>query len=247
MKYKYPWAVYRDEKGELHKISREELNDPNVLARARSVRLYDETEEYRLYPRARQDSPHFYCRAENPRRLVSNHDPDPRHNVRRDFLLRKLTALAELKVGYREFFASDDWEFVEIAEVEDYVWQREVTRIVPRGLRIRHDLFGASPILAMSERRPWIAIEVIASHYLEEETFQSLLNLSAHLPLLIGFDLVELPNYFVQLDEAKRTLRLVYYIHDGRVWKNHRPQAIYDAATFKAILQRGIRRRDDAA
>ncbi|HVS52473.1 MAG TPA: hypothetical protein VHD62_08965 [Opitutaceae bacterium] len=243
MNYKYPFAVYRDQNGDLKVIKREDLVDCSILALARSVRLYDEDEEYRLYPRARTGAPHFYCRTENRRRLVAPIEPDPRHNARRDSLLAALNSQKGLKLGYRDYFGSgpEDFEFFEIAEIEGYIWGKEVTRIMPYGLRVRHDVFGASPLLAMSERRPWIALEVIATHYLDDDTFQSLIDVSREMPLIVGFDLVEEPNYFLKLDEADGTLRLIYYIYDGSVWRNEVRTQIESGAALRAVLEREVR------
>lgn len=251
MNYKYPFAVYRDQNDDLKEIKREDLVDPFKLAFARSVRLYDEDEEYRLYPRARSGAPHFYCRTQNRRRVVSGAESDPRHNARRDALLDALVTKRELRIGYREYFGAgkDDFEFVEIAEIEGYGWGKEVTRIAPRGLRVRHDIFGASPMLAMSERRPWIAVEVIATHYLDDETFSSLIDVSCEMPMVVGFDLVDAPNYFLKLDDTDGTLRLIYYIYDGSVWKNEVRTQIQSGAALRAVLEKELRekRARDAA
>lgn len=240
---KYERACYRDNNGALHWIEPNELNDPITLATARSVRLYDEDEEYRLFPRNREGGPHFFCRSANPRRLISSKEKDGRHDRRRDILKERLENITGLKVGYRHYYGSgkDDFDFVEVAEIEDYKWGTEVTRIVPFNLRIRHDIFGASPVLGMSERRPWIAIEVISTHYMDEETFEAVLDLSKHLPMLVGFDLVDIPNYFTSLDEKTGTLRFIYYMYDGAVWRNDMRTELDTAGKLKAVLQQELR------
>ena len=246
--YKYQRACYYDKAGNIHWIVPDDLKNPHDLALARSVRLYDETEEYRLFPRARESGPHFFCRSREQRRLVVSAEADPRHNKRRDELKDSLLTVPGLKLGYREYFGPEKFDFVEVAEIEGYTWETEVTRIVPYGLRVRHDIFGASPVLAMSERRPWIAIEVISTHYLDEGTFDSLMALSADLPLLVLFDLVEAPNYFISLDTEENTLRFIYCIYNGKVWRNEKETKLDTAAKLKAVLQtelRDLRRRND--
>jgi len=106
---------------------------------------------------------------------------------------------------------------------------------------VRHDVFGASPRLGMSERRPWIALEVIATHHLDEGTFQSLLDLSAEIPLIVAFDLIGVPNYFLQLDEMNLTLRVIYYIYDGCVWRSHVPTKIVTAGALRTVMEQDLR------
>ena len=76
----------------------------------------------------------------------------------------------------------------------------------------------------MSVRSPWVAIEVINTHFPSEETFSAMLELSKQMPLLIMFDLVTVKTkkYFINIDLQKNTIRPIFYIYEGSVWHSDR-------------------------
>ncbi len=218
---KHPCAVYYDSNSVRRELKPDELHDVSKRAAARETELWDPDEEYRLYPRYRQDSPHFYSLSKNTRRYATRAENDPAHDERVESLLD----LLQRKQGYKIGFLTQDsgeQQFITFVRTNGYLWGKEVSRAISENVRCRHDLFGARMELRLSAGSPWVAIEVVKDHYPEQQAFDALLVLTRNLPLLVLFDFIEVPNYFFQVREADATIRIIYYIYDGSVWKNEK-------------------------
>lgn len=219
---KHTFAIYYDSQGTRSRLFPEELHDIGKRAFARSTELWDEDEEYRLYPRYRADSPHFYSLSSKLRKLHVSAETDPAHNQRVDELLGILDSDISYKIGFNTWDGEGketEQQFVSFTETRGYTWGKEITRALSEDVRCRHDLFGASKALQLTAKYPWVAIEVIKHHYPDDKTFKTLLSLSKALPLVVLFDFVDVRNYFFQVKEKDRTIRVIYYIYDGSVWK----------------------------
>lgn len=71
--------------------------------------------------------------------------------------------------------------------LEDYLWDSEVHRITSSKSIVRHDIFGQNRNIAMSIFKPWVAIEIINTHYPSEDTFVEMINLSKNFPFVVFF------------------------------------------------------------
>lgn len=219
---KHKVAIYYDSQGTKSEIFPEDLHDIGKRALARSTELWDEDNEYRLYPRYREDSPHFYSLSSTLRKLHVSAETDPAHNDRVDELLGLLNSDSGYKIGFNTWDGEGDKkekQFALLTQTNGYAWGKEIARALSEDVRCRHDLFGASKALQLTAKYPWVAIEVVKHHYPDDKTFKSLISLSKVLPLVVLFDFVDVPNYFFQIKEKDKIIRVIYYIYDGSVWK----------------------------
>lgn len=126
-----------------------------------------------------------------------------------------------------------------------YQWGSEIHRILNETAIVRHDIFGQSNELGMSVNRPWIAIEVINTHFPEEEAFAAMLETTKRIPLLILFDFTSHKNRFLNVDKA--TNRLVYrpwtyLIRNGQLWRGTSPTEITSSSLFKVSVEAMFKR-----
>ncbi|MDP2596402.1 hypothetical protein [Alteromonas stellipolaris] len=225
---KYEYAVYTDENGEQQKLKPSELSNLSIADRVkiRELELYDETEEYRVYPRFNKKSPHFYCPSEERNYDKNNKDKSEKHDERVKEIVCSLQELEKFKVGYYNFENGVDENgkktsekfFETLVSLEKYTWSSEVSRILNSKLRVQHDVFGTNIELGMSQRKPFMAIEVVKSHFPEKNTYEGLIELSKQIPLLVAFDFTKKKNYFFQIDQRLKRVRVSIYIYNGSLW-----------------------------
>ncbi|HNN44979.1 MAG TPA: hypothetical protein PKN34_02915 [Azospira sp.] len=241
----HAFAVYIDDNGCRHTLNAEDLSDDKIFEKAKGLTLYDASEQAILVPR---DIPgkrrHFYEPNSVGGRSVSGYENgnDPAHDLRVEENLVNLLSSKRWKVGFK-----NGDQFQQIFDVSHYDWDIEVHRIVSKDIIIRHDLFGQSKFVGMSVFRPWVAIEVIHTHFPEEKTFSALMSLSRHIPLVVLFDVVSRRNYFLKIDPAAGTVRCSYYLYEGQVWNGEKPTDIRTALGLKATIESRLRRLDDSA
>lgn len=200
------------------KIYPQNLHDIGKRATARTKELWCSDFEVRLYPRYRPDAPHFFSRSSNryiDKRKEKNDSP---HDERIENLLEQLND-SNLKVGTLVFDEGES-QFETLTSCDGYSWGGEVTRVLSQDVKCRHDIFGQPGGHNLVVGSPWVAIEVIDSHYPDEKTLEGMISLSARLPFLVLFDIVAEADYFFQIDEKSKSIRVIYYISDGAVWKN---------------------------
>ncbi|WP_243375467.1 hypothetical protein [Geotalea sp. SG265] len=233
--------------GKKHEIKASDLTDKDKYQLAKTVNLTDEAELLKLWPRVPEGKrPHFYARSSSKRR-VSAVETDPAHNAQIKTILDKLSSIQVWKVMVNVFIGKHQEKEI-LLWLDNYQWGKEVHRICSSELVIRHDLFGQSTFLAMSVSRPWVAIEVINSHYPEEQSFREMLKLSSQVPLLILFDIINvtLRNYFLKVDERTEEITPLYYIYEGSMWKGGTQRKDIDTATrFKIEVSADEKRLSD--
>ena len=234
-------AVYYDVQGERHEIKAEELNDRATLELAKLADLLDESEQVSLSPRIVKDKrSHFVAPASSVKRRVLAGPKDPAHDKRIETLLDDLKAGERWKIETRRYVDKELIATILFDLFADYTWDKEVHRIVTADTIVRHDLFGQANQLKMSMRRPWIAVEVINTHYPEEVAFQEMLRLSRAMPLLVAFDFIERPNYFFKVDLRSATIVTRVYIHDGCVWTGGAQTGIASSSGLEIFINQEI-------
>ncbi|MBD2465613.1 hypothetical protein H6G89_31980 [Oscillatoria sp. FACHB-1407] len=215
---KWTKAVYQPNGNSLKVVYPDQLHDPNVRAFLRTQELWDESQEYRLSIRNRLNTPHFCSLSKTKRYLRGREESSNRHRSRVDELLTQLQKQNFL-FGYNSF---DDGNqtFVPLFRGKDYTWTKEVTRTLSSTAQWRHDVFGAELSHRHTERHPWVAIEVIDTHFPDDITMEAWLKISSELPYFILFDFVKRKNYFLKVNEDKQQVRVIYFIYDGAMWKS---------------------------
>lgn len=246
---KHACAVYFDKTGKRHLIRADELSFPLKLEEARSHQLLDLQEEFRMSVRGGK-TPHFFALAVSARKLSDErNESDPAHNHRVDKLLHILSQLppdATIELGTTDWNQPEDEQWSPFADIKNYVWGKEVTRAFGEDGKCRHDLFGMPPGLNLTGRFPWVAIEVIHHHYPNAKTLTGLIEMTRLLPLVVLFDLVEAPDYFMKVEPQARRIRTIFYLYRGRAWRNvgdlgSEITAVQLRATMKTMLERRTR------
>lgn len=247
----HPVAVYFDQQGNRVHVWASSLRDPEQLALAKGRELYDASEQVRVAPRVSKNGvPHFYEITSRARRVFSGED-DPTHNNRVKDLHDKLQELESWAlVLTTKDKATGNATHEEILKLPQYDWGKETHRILDEKAIVRHDIFGQAPDLAMSVRRPWIAIEVVHTHFPEEEAFAAFLETSKRLPLIVLFEHTARRNTFVKVDDKNNLLQIsrwTYYIKDGCVWQGREKTSIATSARLQIELLGMLKRWDDYA
>ncbi len=209
--------------GQRHCIQAKDLRDKNTLELAKTVFLTDQEEQERLRPRVPKDinkRSHFYAPDPAPKRRVSIRETNPLHDTWVDNLLKMLAGKNTWTVVIGRFVdgvLEREPRFI----LEKYLWGKEVHRICSPNLIVRHDLFSQSPMLAMSIFRPWVAIEVINTHFPDEPSFNAMRDLSQRTPLIVFFDVLRngINSYFLKVNDKTGEIIPLYYIYEGSVWK----------------------------
>jgi hypothetical protein len=219
-------AVYFDDAGRRQEIKAKLLQDPNELERAKLLELYDGSEQIRVAPRAPSGiTPHFYEINNSGSRKVYGGEDNDLHDGRVKQLTKDLTGFSCPFSLVLKASARDNEVIQTLIKMPEYQWGYEVHRILNADIMVRHDIFGQSAELGMSVQRPWIAIEVIYTHYPDEKAFSALLEQSKAVPLIVLFDLASNKNTFLKVDTENKQLQIrpwTYYIKEGAVWRGER-------------------------
>jgi len=224
--FEHEFAVYYDaDTGRRAKIRQPELASDQRFFQAKGLDLFDGSEQIRLCVReSRKGTRHFYATTEDRAlRTVLHGESDPQHNQRIEELLAGLSRLETWSLTEKGRIR-DGGAYKDTQRMPKYRWGSEIHRIVGAETVIRHDIFGQPEELNMSVTRPWIAIEVINTHYPEERAFQSFVDMSKKIPFIVLFDFSRFPNRFLGVEEVEgEGGRLcyrpwTYIIRNGLLW-----------------------------
>lgn len=234
----HPRAYYRDSENIIREIKAEDLGDSRVLELARLNELTDKYGQIRLYPRTPDGcAPHFYTKGDQGPRVFDSERGDPVHDARVESLRAQLASMDDSwTLCFKPTRDSIETEL----KLPGYNWDSEVTRGVDVDTVVRHDVFGAEPSLSTSRLRPAVAIEVVHTHYPDEQAFAGMLSHSARVPYAIFFDHTRRPNTFIKVDVRSQQLiyqRWTYHIHDGQVWHGREPASILTSAALRIALE----------
>ncbi|WP_350327096.1 hypothetical protein [Pectobacterium aroidearum] len=213
--------AYFNEGAERKEILAADLDKESVYLFAKSKILFDKTGYTLLRPRyCENKAPHFYSPNPSDGRTVSCYEKDKSHNNHINYLLRQITNSSKFTIGSSIFKDKKIVGFSPLAVIDNYQWGIEIHRICNNKLTVRHDLFGRAKSLAMSIHHPWVAIEVINTHFPSEESFSAMIELSKQVPFLVMFDLLteKTKRYFIKIDVNKGQITPVFYIYEGHVW-----------------------------
>lgn len=239
----HPIAIYWDSQGNKHTIRAEELYNSATLELAKRVDLRDPSGQVSLSPRIVENKrPHFKAPADSIVRRVLGFEKNPIHDQRIDFLLSELDVPEQNWKLTESYYADRELVTNELFKVSDYSWGKEIHRFVSVGAVARHDLFGQSQQIEMSIFRPWIAIEVINTHYPDEETFEALVELTRMFPFIVLFDCTDRKNYFLKVDSDSRTITTRLYLRGGSIWSHGKPIATQSSAGLEIFAKSEIAR-----
>lgn len=236
-------AIYYEVDLTRREIPAYSLSNSAVLAEAKSKELWDKSGQKRLQARGGTDiRAHFYELPGSPvSRAIFEGEKDKAHNDRVDYLLGKLKTSKKLEMVIAHPARAGVEQIDLLFTLRDYEWRTEVHRVLNVDAIVRHDIFGQRLELEMSINRPWVAIEVINTHYPDERAFAAMLAASKNYPMIVLFDFTAHPNTFVKIDMPTKRLRIrpwSFYIKDGALWKGDSPTAIQTSILFQIELEK---------
>ncbi|HEY2395810.1 MAG TPA: hypothetical protein VGH81_07540 [Rudaea sp.] len=241
----HPMAVYF-ENGVQHQIFADDLQKADVYRKARESVLFVPSGEAKLMVRAKEGEvrPHFYLAQADKKlkRTAYSFEYDDAHNRRVDQLLNQLKPEENKtwQVGYKK----SNQQFECLFRLENYNWSKETHRIMSSRGTIRHDLFGQSRQNAMSVLQPTVAIEVINTHWPEQNALEDMLAFSEITPSIVLFDTVDPHNTVLRIRPREREIQAIFYIQDGIIMKDGRACMTSDSPAEKE-KKRSARSRED--
>jgi len=228
---KYILAWYLDEQNCWQSIYFKELTDENKRAIARTKELYNEKEgNIYLGVRSHESTPHFFKKKDIRNLIAKGFDKSEHHK----FIINKLIEDYLCKDEFKKIkfgFYERPWEkekkdkgFDTIIKVEDYIWSKEQGFGLVYGKYIIFDMLGRSDCaIGLLDKKPYIAIEVIDTHFHNYETFKSLVELTKNLPFIVmyyftgAYPRLNQPIFSERKNSASK-IRVYCYLFDGSFW-----------------------------
>ncbi len=215
-------AVFQNDEKEWEIITPNDLLDAEKLALFRTKSLYDSSNRnYELFIRNREDAPHFY-RKGVIRHNLDKHTESEAHDKQVSNLISFLNNNKKVKLKTYFFKNFGDKELHTITTMSNFEWDKEVTFAVSEKGYVRFDILGRPISLNCTNQNPFVAIEVVDTHFSSKASFNALLELSKKLPFIIGYFFVKntprcnCPNN--SKGNSMASMRVSCYIHDGDFW-----------------------------
>jgi len=197
-----------------------------LIAELKSYELYNTLEEgeenFRLFPRnSKTRTPHFYSRGERIINFSTEKDSSYHETIKHG--IKKFLTNAQnktIKFGHYEYDGKNNLS--EIVRIKDYKWECEVKRSLNERGFIKADIAGQyNKTMELSDKKPWIYIEIVDTHFLSCKSFQSYIETSRKIPSLILIYLIN-PQYSYTERVKERYIRVNHYIQEGSFWINER-------------------------
>ena len=130
-----------------------------------------------------------------------------------------------------------DKGFDHLLKVKDYEWNVEVPFGLMYGKYLRFDILGRSRAeLQLTDRYPFVAIEIVDTHFHSQSAFAALLEATRNLPLVVAYCFVQVtPRYNCVNKPVKSNsysrVRLQCYMADGSFWvRNERMEELHEVS-----------------
>lgn len=223
---KYETAYFLNDEKIWEPTSYRELTNENVRASLRDKDLRERINgEILLGIRNHPDTPHFFRKRLIRQNIERGIRESEKHKVVIEFLKKYLTEkFNKHDFGYYERPWSQDKGFGSIIKAKEFKWDKEVGFGLAYGKFVIFDILGRSNReISLLDSSPYIAIEVIDTHFHSKDAFIALLELSKNLPFIILYYYV---NKFPILNQHKdpsrsngySKIRIHSYIADGSFW-----------------------------
>lgn len=225
---KYKTAYYlNNENNTWEPVSYKELTNENTRAKLRDKDLRDKVNgSISLGIRNHPDTPHFFqkrlIRQNIEKGIIESEQHGKIVNYLHNYCNNKFL---KHHFGYYERpWDKKDKGFDTIRKINDYSWKQEAGFGLAYGKYIIFDLLGRSQSeIALTDQLPYIAIEVVDTHFHSKEAFTALLKLSKNLPFIILYYYINKFPYLNKQIDPKRSngytkIRIHSYISDGSFW-----------------------------
>ena len=224
---KFNEAFYKDENNNWETISYQELTNPNNRATYREKQLVNEIKGNKILGiRNHPQTPHFYQKLSLRSNIEGGIHETKEHTDIQNMITNFLNKYEKNSFGFYE----SPWEeekqdkgFDYIIKIKEYKWEKEIRFGLIHGKYIIFDILGRSNTFNLLDTTPFIAIEIVDTHFHSRETFKILLELSRNIPIIIFYYFVSQAPYLNQVSKPLRSNsftknRIYHYISDGSFW-----------------------------
>lgn len=230
-------CAYCYENGEFKKIYAHELVEDEKRAIYKEKILVDKSKKINLGIRNHSVTPHFYRKSALRGDINTGLPKDTsRHNDTRDEFIYFLnndansTSSTKMRIGIYEYsFIEKANIFSALNVLDNYEWKPEVKFSISEDNFIRFDILGRSRTeFGWTEKNPFVAIEIVDSHFHSKEAFTELLRLTKNFPIIIGYMFCEvLPRLNTKKNGGRsnspKHIRFKHYLMDGKFWDQDKP------------------------
>ena len=223
---KYDEAFYINEQSQWVLVSYKELENEERRAELREKDLREKPNGlYQLGIRNHQITPHFFQKRPIRNNIDSGGIESEGHENGKNMLFNFLNKYSKQTFGYYE----KPWDKINkgyeaLLKAKEYQWAKEVSFGIVYGKYIRFDIFGRSAAeLSLTDKFPYIAIEVVDTHFHSQGAFKALLELTRNLPVIVIYYFIEKAPYLNCVKAPKSDYffsknRFQYYLSDGSFW-----------------------------
>lgn len=196
-------------------VSYQELADPNRRAELKEKELRNEKNGVVVLGiRNHETTPHFFEKFNIRVNIDGKINETEEHEKNKNILKSFLCKYSKHRFGYYE----SPWEkkmkdkgFEPFLEIKDYIWDSEVKFGLVYGKYIVFDILGRSrEELTFTDNFPFVAIEVVDTHFHSKQTFKILLQLSKDIPIKILYYFVHQLPFENQQSEFQNWIKSPY-------------------------------------
>lgn len=219
---KYNVAWYESAPDQWSEVKFTELATEKRRAELKGLDLREQPDGLKkLGIRNHPQTPHFYEVNTVREPFEVGVSESKEHNEARDALCEMLNAHPAV-FGYYE--NPREKVLVDLVSVTGYQWATERRFGLTRGKYVVFDILGRHGTeIALGESTPFIALEVVDTHFHSQEAFCALLELTRNLPVVVCYYFLPPEPYLnqrkaPQLSEKTAPVRLQCYLSDGSFW-----------------------------
>jgi hypothetical protein len=216
---KYNKVFYYDKNGLRKEFLAKNLDSKENVAALKKYEIWDDTELIQLTPvdfvEHETKSSFFRAVPNQPNRLVGS-DESFLHDQKVNELYEALSAFQRLKVWFKDFSYYPSKDSV-LCDLQTYTWNFEVTReLYDFDQKVRFDIFGQCSKGTISKKRPEVIVEVVDSHFLDADVFNSLRERTKQLSSIVLFYFLANENLYNRVENDK--LRVSSFMKDGHFY-----------------------------
>lgn len=228
---KFEEAFYINEHGKTKLVSYKELVSEERRAELRKKDLKESPNGfYQLGVRNHETTPHFFQKRPIRKNIDTGSKESEKHEEHKQMLYNFLNKYAKHEFGYY----ATPWDknnklYEAFSKAKDYQWEKEVSFGLIYGRYIRFDILGrSSKELSLTDKYPYIAIEVVDTHFHSQQAFKALLELTKNMPVIVIYYFINKAPYLNTVNTPGKTTefsknRFQYYLSDGSLWvRNYR-------------------------
>lgn len=224
-KYKVAWYLNHHKQWE--EVSYRELVRDERRAELRECDLRNERDgivEFGI--RNHPTTPHFY----EKRRIRTDLEPGAKeseaHDEKKRMIRAFLSKYEKHDIGcYERPWDKVDKGFESLVKLKDkYQWGVEIQFGLVYGKFVRFDIFGRlKDEIQLTDNYPFVAIEVVDTHFHSQDAFKVLLATSKNIPLIVAYYFIPVAPRLNGVKKPDRSngysrVRLQCYIADGSFW-----------------------------